>query len=438
MKIAWFTPYNKRSAIGKYSQVASKIIAKNHAVVLWVSQNEDELHEVNLPIIRYKPSDGDLKNRLNQFDMIIYNFGDNLKFHQDIFEVYRKISGLVILHDYLLHHFFLGYFYQRQNFLKQYLASIGLAYGDKAESLFNKSMNSRNGIPISDTDEIDKYPFFEPILINAKGVMVHSFFAKTTLEKKYPGSITQLNMPYNNMCIPTPLIPKRNTDESKCIRLLTVGRINSNKRIDKILGIIGKNKTLKDKLRYSIVGDYESDGKYFNYLKKIIKKYSLDNNVTFHGYLEEGALFQHIANADICVNLRYPVMSGGSWSLLDEFHAKKPIIVSDSGFFSEIPDDAVIKIPIDSREEKILEKKLLLLAANPKIRETIGKKGNRYSLQNNNEKQYLKKFNQCINSVKLDQETPLLLKVAEEVGTYTDAILNENEIFDTIDSVLKK
>jgi len=128
-------------------------------------------------------------------------------------------------------------------------------------------------------------------------------------------------------------------------------------------------------------------------------------------------------------------MCGGSWSLLDEFNAKKPVIVSDIGFFSEIPNEAVVKIPIDKQERDILEAQLLSLISDHKKRVAIGKYGYEYSQKNYNEEQYLKDFEQSLAQIKSDNQMGLLTKTAEEIGSFTDTLLNESEVFEIIESM---
>src|SRR5690606_35941295 len=47
------------------------------------------------------------KNHLNKkYDAILYHMGNNYDAHKDIYEYILKYPGIVVLHDYSLHHFF--------------------------------------------------------------------------------------------------------------------------------------------------------------------------------------------------------------------------------------------------------------------------------------------------------------------------------------------
>src|SRR5262249_37779517 len=49
-----------------------------------------------------------------------------------------------------------------------------------------------------------------------------------------------------------------------------------------------------------------------------------------------------------------------------------PLVVSDVGWFSELPDDVAVKVPVDEREADTLAAVLDLLASRPDIRSEMG------------------------------------------------------------------
>ncbi len=61
-----------------------------------------------------------------------------------------------------------------------------------------------------------------------------------------------------------------------------------------------------------------------------------------------------MAACDVLVNLRYPTMGETSGSAIRALALGKPLIVSDVGWFSELPDGAVLKVPVDELEVSTL------------------------------------------------------------------------------------
>ena len=53
---------------------------------------------------------------------------------------------------------------------------------------------------------------------------------------------------------------------------------------------------------------------------------------------------------DVLVNLRSPTMGETSGAVIRGLGLGKPMLVSDVGWFSELPDGVVLKVPVDEQE----------------------------------------------------------------------------------------
>jgi hypothetical protein len=71
---------------------------------------------------------------------------------------------------------------------------------------------------------------------------------------------------------------------------------------------------------------------------------------------------------DICVNLRWPTMGETSAAAVQVLTLGKPLVVSDVGWFSELPDEVAIKIPVDQLEVDTLAAALERLADDEALR----------------------------------------------------------------------
>jgi glycosyltransferase involved in cell wall biosynthesis len=72
-------------------------------------------------------------------------------------------------------------------------------------------------------------------------------------------------------------------------------------------------------------------------------------------YVPEERMWSLMAACDVLVNLRYPTMGETSGSVIRALSLGKPLLVSDVGWFSELPGDAVLKVPVDEFEVATLE-----------------------------------------------------------------------------------
>jgi glycosyltransferase involved in cell wall biosynthesis len=79
-------------------------------------------------------------------------------------------------------------------------------------------------------------------------------------------------------------------------------------------------------------------------------------------YVPEQRMWSLMAACDVLVNLRYPTMGETSGSVIRALALGKPLIVSDVGWFSELPDDAVLKVPVDDYEVATIEAALAVAA----------------------------------------------------------------------------
>lgn len=96
------------------------------------------------------------------------------------------------------------------------------------------------------------------------------------------------------------------------------------------------------------------------------------------GYLVDTRDFvSWIAAADVLVNLRYPTVGETSATALRGLAAGRPVIVSDHGWYAELPDDACIKVPPNDGEA--LYQAMRRLAGDPTLRREIGHRAAAYA-----------------------------------------------------------
>jgi glycosyltransferase involved in cell wall biosynthesis len=92
-------------------------------------------------------------------------------------------------------------------------------------------------------------------------------------------------------------------------------------------------------------------------------------------YVDEPRLWALMAASDICVNLRWPTMGETSGTAIRALVLGRPLVVSDIGWFSELPDDAVAKVAAGPTEVEELTETLLHLGGDPELRQRLGASG---------------------------------------------------------------
>jgi glycosyltransferase involved in cell wall biosynthesis len=337
---------------------------------------------------------------LKEYDHVVYNMGNYLSFHKDIYEVSRVIRGIVIVHDFVMHHFFTGYYFSHEKDANAYVRDMEMFYGDEGKRDAIGSLSAARR-PVWESDEIAKYPFVERTIEGALGVIVHSHFHGSMVKRKYLGPVGVLYHPFDakkSISVITGVQKASLGLQENKVLLITVGHVNPNKRIDTIIRVLGKNKQIAKKLTYIIIGPCEHEA-YLSDLKILVNHYDLTDTVTFMGFHPDDVLYSYMSAADGFINLRFPAMEGASWSLVEELHFGKPVKVSDTGCYSEMPDECVLKIRTNREEEDILQA-LKRLAYKDRSLLDIGIRGKEFALTTFSASRYCDSFLRFLDEVR--------------------------------------
>ncbi len=415
MKIAWFTPFSVKSAIGKYSRIVTEELAKTHEVHLWVADTDERL-TTSLKVIPFS-DELEYGDTLSGYDYCVYNLGNYLEFHKKIFNLSQRHPGIVILHDFVMHHFFAGYYFGQGE--AQYLKDMAFYYGESASRIGLESMKFRR-TPIWETDEVIQYPLFEKAMAGAKGVVVHSRFFCSHVKESFlgPVGVVYLPAPLNNDILKKTALSRQALDvPGDRLMMLTLGHVNPNKCIDQTLMALGQNPSLAKKLTYVVIGPHVH-APYSAKLNKLVKKYKLQNTVRFLGYQNDEALYAYMRNTDIFMNLRFPAIEGASWSLVEQLYFGKATIVSNTGCYSELPDECVVKVEpahgwqgVGGALQRVVEE--------AHYRESLGDQALHFAREQFNVTKYQNDFNDFL--LEMDRKKPEL-QLVDRVGRELSAM----------------
>jgi glycosyltransferase involved in cell wall biosynthesis len=425
MRIAWFTPFHRQSAIGCFSQIVTNKLANKHVVDLWITPQQDTL-ETRLNTIIYDKRIEIRKKELENYDLCIYNLGDHLYNHLTIYEASKIVPGVVILHDYVMLHFFAGYYLLERKNLSCLAEDFKYYYGNIAESKLVSSIKNGKRPAWEDDYFAFKYPMFEKATQGAYAVITHSLFSYRKLIEYKGSSVFHQKLPFHVQ----PRRQKQITNQK--LKLLTVGNVNPNKLIHTVIQSIGRSSKLKNKVEYNIIGS-EANKSYVNLLKDLIIKYNLSTQVKLHGFLPKARLNHYLEQADLIINLREPALEGGSWSVLESMSYKKPVIVNKTGFYAELPSGSVYKVNIKEEDVSSLLQALEKLVDNSKLRNKLSIEAYNYVLLNHKISAYTDGLNEVIKMVvNTTPKFSLIDKVTEAVA---DLSPSNSEV--SLDPVIK-
>jgi len=86
--------------------------------------------------------------------------------------------------------------------------------------------------------------------------------------------------------------------------------------------------------------------------------------VRLHGFVDEAELDARLAEAHLVFNLRHPTMGEASGSQMRIWNAAAPSVVTDLGWYADLPNETVFKIDPDN-EGPALQRLIRQLAEDP-------------------------------------------------------------------------
>lgn len=375
MKIAWFSPLPpQKSGIAHYSELIIYELKKYAKVDLWVNDLIDEKFSRDFKVINYKLNP-DCERFLNDYTIIIFNMGNDAIFHSEMFEVLKKYKGIVILHDYVLHHFFYEYWLNKKRNPMGYIKEMQLNYGEEGRKMAEEIISGKRK-PVFETEKVIDFPLNLSVLKASEGIIAHSEFVKKRIQSLVKIPIKKLNHPHFN------IEPKRHlptTVSNKRFRLFFLGEVGFNRQINKIIEIIGNDEVLKNHFLLIIVGKDTTD--YAIKIKRYIEIFGLMKIVNFLGYHPPEEFEDLLETADLCLGLRYPTMGETSGAVMRYLSAGKPTLVNKVGWYDELPDEIVIKIDPGKEREEITSI-LHNFLKDPKKYRIMGQKAKEYVKKN--------------------------------------------------------
>jgi glycosyltransferase involved in cell wall biosynthesis len=356
IRIAYFSPLPpSRSGIADYSATLLSHLAREATITLFTGEPHSisDALQTNSPtrtIESYPESRWD-------FDLAIYQMG-NSRHHDQIYETALRFPGLVVLHDHGLHHFIADRT-AGQNDFSAYIREMGYELGVDGIELAWAIRDRQADHPIFEV------PLNHRLIDRSLGLIVHSQ--------------TVANMLASHTTQPIKIIPalmEQQPGQSQRTALnlspdtlifASLGLVTPEKQLDLALTAFNQIHREIPNSHFLIVGDIHQNVD----LTATIKRFGLESAVTILGFVEDLRNFvDYIETADIIINLRHPTVGETSATALRAMAAAKPVIVFDLGWYSELPDSAVIKVPpLDSQG---LIAAMRRLAQEPALRQEMG------------------------------------------------------------------
>lgn len=365
-RIAYCSPVNPvASGISDYSEELLPYLGQYVEPVVFVERavaptNAQLRRQLEIRTLDELPA----LHRKRPFDAIVYQMG-NSPAHGTIYDLLLRVPGVVVLHEWVLHHLKIWHAAERRKNIGLYLREMQQRYGATGERVARKM--SRGQLQ----DAAFDFPLVEDVVEHAHGLIGHSRFVvdqARTIRPALRAAIVPMGVPL------PPLMDRAAARADLGLPLhapiwASFGHINPYKRMQSALRAFKRFNAEQPDARYLLVGSVSPSYD----LQALIRRLDLADAVHVTGYVSRSDFEAYVAAADLCLNLRFPTAGETSASLLRLLGASRPTLVSSVGAFAELPDDVCAKVDADWSEAELILAYARLLRSAPHIADQLGR-----------------------------------------------------------------
>ena len=294
-------------------------------------------------------------------DVALYHVGNDPDAHGWILRELRRTPGVVVLHEFVLHHLVAGMTLGRRD-VAGYLAAMEREAGLPGRLL---ALGVVDGCvpPLWETRPED-FSLAGIVLDSATGLIVHSRYVEERARAAgYAGPV---------WCIPHPAWPEPDAPAAEVEGdplIVCLGHLNPSKRVPHLLEAFARLREGRPGARLVLAGQVAPRLD----LDARLRRLGLDGDpsIVREGYVDEARLWALLRACDVCVSLRSPTMGETSGIALRALSVGRPLVVSDVGWFAELPDDVAVRVAPDEREADALAEALDALAGDAGRRERM-------------------------------------------------------------------
>jgi glycosyltransferase involved in cell wall biosynthesis len=298
-------------------------------------------------------------------DVNLYHIGNN-HLHREIHARALAEPGVVVLHDAVLQHFYLGTLDERA-YVEEFVYNYGEWSRGTAEDFWKNRARSASLARYFD------YPMLRRIAESARAVIVHNPGAGA-LVRRHAGAVPVLEIPH--LFLKPPPVPD---GEIQALRSrLGIGRgvpvagvfghLRESKRLYAILRTMERLWAEGLEWRLVVQGDFASTD-----LERALASRLNDPRILRTGYLQESDFWRWARATDLCLNLRFPSAGETSGIAISMMGIGKAVVFTDGPELEHIPENACLRVEAGAAEEEHLAEILRWAWTHPEALRVIGR-----------------------------------------------------------------
>ncbi len=299
----------------------------------------------------------------------LYHLGNN-PLHLDIYRQAIRKPGVVVLHDAVLHHFFLGTLRE-----EEYLEEFVYNYGEWSRGLAAQYWKGRARSGAS--RGYFERPMLRRVAESARAVIVHNAAAAEMVRAHAPRARI-VEIPH--LFAPPPISAvevlriRANLGLSPRTFLFGVfGFLREPKRMAAVLRVFAKVHSQMPGTCLLIEGECVSAS-----LARLLDSIPVGSGVIRAGYCPERRFWQLASATSACINLRYPAAGETSGIAIRMMGIGKLVLLHEGKETASFPETACLRIAPGLEEEAMLAESMVWAAASPRLADEIGERAKAY------------------------------------------------------------
>lgn len=305
-----------------------------------------------------------------RYDAVVYQLGAST-YHLFTEKVMERHPGVVVLHDlvwsHLVHHR-----WAEQGDIDGFRRELRRLEGDEAVREYDAlDRSDHRGWGERLRSFLDRHLMLGDVVAGSLAQIVHFPAAVDTLSGRYPSARVSF-VPMG--------VPRAETASLRARARLGIapstfvvgvfGIVDEVKRVEVVVEAMAELVRAHPDSLLLVVGPV-LDKDYGDRLVARAESLGVLGALRLTGYLDTGAFDDHLASADVVVNLRHPSRQQMSATLLRAAAAGKPVILGDLPEWGFLPETFCLRVPAAAGDGQAVAAHLLRLAGDPSLRATL-------------------------------------------------------------------
>jgi glycosyltransferase involved in cell wall biosynthesis len=382
VRLAFLSPLPPApTGVADYSAEVLALLAPRHEIDVFHAQ---PIAEGLPPGVTARPvADFLPRHREQPYDVAVYQMGNGTE-HDFLYEPMRRVPGLVVLHDLVLHHARARRFLASPE-VRAYAAdpsSASLresarpalqAYRDEVAYSYPSAGDRLAEAQLATTGALlpYAYPLFRLPVEAARLVAVHNDYMAEAIREEVPAA-TAVRIPMAAARVAVAAadvsaLRARLGLRAEDFVVGCFGLLTREKQVDTVARAVARAAVSLPGARLLLVGSVPDRERLESHLGRL----GVRERTVLTGRVPFAELPAHMEAADLVVHLRYPTARETSAALLRVLAQGRPVVMSDHEHLADVPADAVARADLLD-EEGDVARAILRLAEKPDARRALG------------------------------------------------------------------